>query len=231
MNDINTIEDLYSMLDRYTEGVDWDTFYTKRDKPAPFLEHNKLPDKCVVDFIREHRIGNACEFGCGEGRNAIYLAKNDVDVAAYDLSEIAIENAKRNARESKAEKAVFQAGNLFALDFKNRKFDLVIDSGVFHHLAPHRRLQYRDIVSSILAENGYFILLCFAADGDGADVVDDYEFYRSRQTGTAFTEERLKAFWGEKFDFVELRRGENVAEPQMWESEYLYVCVLKRRSD
>jgi cyclopropane fatty-acyl-phospholipid synthase-like methyltransferase len=26
-------------------------------------------------------------FGCGEGRNAIYLAKNDVDTEAYDLSE------------------------------------------------------------------------------------------------------------------------------------------------
>ncbi len=28
MPEINTLEDLYSMLDRYTEGVDWDTFYT-----------------------------------------------------------------------------------------------------------------------------------------------------------------------------------------------------------
>lgn len=65
-----------------------------RDKPAPFLKYNKLPDKCVVDFMREHNIKNACEFGCGEGRNAIYLAKNDVDTEAYDLSEIAIENAK-----------------------------------------------------------------------------------------------------------------------------------------
>ena len=229
MNDINTIEDLYNMLDRYTEGVDWDTFYTKRDKPAPFLKYNKLPDKCVVDFIKEHNVRSACEFGCGEGRNAIYLAKNNVDTEAYDLSEIAIENAKRNAKESNAEKALFKAGNIFALDLMNKKFDLVIDSGIFHHLAPHRRLQYRDIVSNILAENGYFILLCFAAGGDGADEVDDYEFYKSKQTGAAFTEERLKEFWGEKLDIVELRRGEDIVESRMWESSYLYICVLKRR--
>ena len=75
MNFINTIDDLFNMLDRYTEGVDWNTFYIKRDKSAPFLKYNKLPDKCVVDFIKEHSIKNACEFGCGEGRNAIYLAK------------------------------------------------------------------------------------------------------------------------------------------------------------
>ncbi len=109
MNFINTTEDLYNMLDRYTEGVDWDTFYTKRDKPAPFLKYNKLPDKCVVDSIKEHNVENACEFGCGEGRNAIYLAKNNVAIEAYDLSEIAIENAKRSAEESKAEKVVFKA--------------------------------------------------------------------------------------------------------------------------
>ena len=217
------------MLDRYTEGVDWNAFYTKRDKPAPFLKYNKLPDKCVVDFIKKHNIRSACEFGCGEGRNSIYLAKNNVDTEAYDLSEIAIENAKINAKESNAEKVIFKAENIFALDLMNKKFDLVIDSGIFHHLSPHRRLHYRDIVSSILEENGYFILLCFASGGDGADEIDDYEFYRSKQTGVAFTEERLKMFWGEKFDILELRRGEDIVESRMWESSYLYICVLKRR--
>ncbi|XCP85927.1 class I SAM-dependent methyltransferase [Roseburia hominis] len=230
MHYINTIEDLYDMLDQYTEGVDWNTFYTKRDKPAPFLKYNKLPDKCVVEFIREHNIKSACEFGCGEGRNAIYLSGNDIETEAYDLSEVAIENAKRNARDSKAEKVIFKAGDIFALDLTNKRFELVIDSGIFHHLSPHRRLQYRDIVSNILVENGYFILLCFAAGGDGADEIDDYEFYKSRQTGVAFTKERLEEFWGAKFDIVELRKGENVVDSQMWESEYLYICVLKKRN-
>ena len=228
MNYINTMEDLFHMLDRYTEGVDWDTFYTNRDKPAPFLKYNKLPDKCVVDFMKRHAIKNACEFGCGEGRNAIYLAKNDIYTEAYDLSEIAIENARKNARESNVERVVFKAENIFELDLRNKRFDLVIDSGIFHHLTPHRRLQYRDIVSNILTENGYFILLCFAAGEDGADEVDDYDFYRRKQTGVAFTEERLKEFWGEKFGVVDLHKGENIVDNQMWESEYLYVCVFKK---
>lgn len=229
MNQINTMEDLFEMLDKYTEGVDWNAFYTKRDKPAPFLKYNKLPDKCVVDFIKEHDIKNACEFGCGEGRNAIYLAKNDVDIEAYDSSEVAIENAKRNAQESNAEKVIFKAANIFTLNLPEKKFDLVIDSGIFHHLAPHRRLQYRDIVSSTLAKDGYFILLCFAAGEEGADEVDDYAFYKSKQTGVAFTKERLREFWGEKFDVVDLHKGENIVDAQMWESEYLYVCVFKNK--
>ena len=76
MNNINTVEDLYLMLDKYTEGVNWNNLYMKRNKPASFLKYNTLPDKCVADFINQHRIGKACEFGCGEGRNMICLAKS-----------------------------------------------------------------------------------------------------------------------------------------------------------
>lgn len=157
------------------------------NKPAPFLKYNTLPDKCVVDFINQHRIGKACEFGCGEERNAIYLAKNNIDVDAYDLSDVAIGNAKKNAAKNGAEKAHFHAKNIFAL-----------------------------------------VLLCFAAGEDGADEINDYEFYRSRQTGTAFTEERLREFWGEKFDIAKIRKGENIVDSYMWENEFLYICLLKK---
>ena len=228
MNFINSTEDLYRMLDRFTQGVDWDCFYTERDKPAPFLKFNKSPDKCVVDFLKEHSIKKACEFGCGEGRNAIYLARHGVAVEAFDSSEVAIENAKRIAKESGAGRAAFVAGNIFALDLTGKKYELVIDSGIFHHLPPHRRLQYRDMVSDILEENGYLILVCFLAGGEGADEVDDYEFYKSKQTGTAFTEEKLRRFWGEKFEMMEIRKGDDIARPEMWESSFMYICLLKK---
>lgn len=229
MSEINTVEDLYSMLDRYTEGVDWDTFYTLRDKPAPFLKFNTVPDKCVVDFISGHKVQTACEFGCGEGRNAVYLAKQAISVDAYDLSEVAIRNAQQNAEKSNVENVRFKAGNIFVEPIQGQKFDLVIDSGLFHHLPPHRRLQYRDIISDILKENGYFLLTCFAAGGEGADVIEDYEFYQNRQTGTAFTPERLTTFWKEKFEIVELRKGEDIAQPQAWESSILYIVILRKK--
>lgn len=230
MGDINTVADLYRMLDRDTEGVNWEDFYIRRDKPAPFLKYNRLPDRCVADFIRGHAVKTACEFGCGEGRNAIYLQKNHIDTEAYDLSEAAIGNAKRIAEQCGVKGLALQAGNLFELDFSGRKFDLVIDSGLFHHLSPHRRLQYRETVSDILAPNGHFLLLCFAAGAGGADVIDDAAFYKSRQTGAAFTPKRLRRFWGEDFDILTLRQGEDVADGQVWESSLLFICLLKKKS-
>lgn len=60
-----------------------------------YLLFNLFYDYLIESGVKEHNIRSACEFGCGEGRNSIYLAKNNIDTEAYDLSEIAIENAKK----------------------------------------------------------------------------------------------------------------------------------------
>lgn len=225
---IDTVQDLYEMLDRYTEGVDWDSFYTLRDKPAPFLKYSDIPDQCIVDFLETHTVKTACEFGCGEGRNSIYLANRGIQTDAFDLSGTAIQNARKKAADAHTEAVTFQTGNIFALDFSGKQYDLIVDSGVFHHLPPHRRLQYRELVSKLLSPEGYFILLCFAAGEGGAEEVDDCEFYRSRQTGAAFTTDRLRTFWGGHLHIRELRKGRDILTPNAWETHYLYICVLQK---
>lgn len=99
--EINTLKDLYTMLDDFTGGVNWEAFYDKRDQPAPFLVYNQAPDHFLVEFLREHTVQSAVEFGCGEGRNAICLAQNGAFAEAYDLAENAIENARSFAARKK----------------------------------------------------------------------------------------------------------------------------------
>ena len=42
--EINSYEDLFNVLDRINESIDWNTFYEKRVIKAPFLVNNMLPD-------------------------------------------------------------------------------------------------------------------------------------------------------------------------------------------
>lgn len=156
--EVNSIEDLYEVLDRLTESIDWNTFYSKRNMKAPFLLNNTLPDKAITQFIEKHKIETALEFGCGEGRNAIYLAKNGIDVLAIDSSEIAIRNAKDNAKGFD-KNLKFVASDCLSFDYANMSYDLAIDSGMFHHLAPHRRLEYRDLLKAVINPKGF--LLCY----------------------------------------------------------------------
>ena len=225
--DINTIEDLFHMLDQYTKGVQWEVFYTERSKPAPFLTNNKTPDKHIVDFMQHYSAKHAIEFGCGEGRNAIYLAQNGVSVDAFDLSEVAIQNAQKAAQEAHLSSISFEACDIFQKSYTHHAYDLAVDCGLFHHLSPHR-LHYLEILKFVLQKNGYFLLLCFA-DGEGAaDDVDDYAFYQARHVGVSFTEERLRSFFSKDFAIVQIEKGSDIHTPEMLESPYLYKCLFQK---
>ncbi|MBO4748847.1 MAG: class I SAM-dependent methyltransferase [Lachnospiraceae bacterium] len=223
--EINNYEELFEVLDRLNESIDWNTFYGERVMKAPFLVNNTLPDKMITEFVATHSIGDAVEFGCGEGRNAIFLAKKGIDVVAIDSSDVAIRNAKDKAEG--LDNVRFICESFLAVDFEDQKYDLVIDSGMFHHLAPHRRLQYRELLKEILKEDGYFLLLCFSADEEGAEELDDLEFYTKRNTGVSFSEQRLRDFFGSDFEIISIeKRGQEMTDEYI-DIPLLYGCVMK----
>ena len=223
--EINNYEDLFQVLDRLNESIDWNNFYAERVMKAPFLVNNTLPDKMITEFVKTHSIRDAVEFGCGEGRNAIFLAKREIDVVAIDSSDIAISNAKDKVEGLKNVR--FICSDFLTVDFENRKYDLIIDSGMFHHLAPHRRLQYRELLKELLKGNGYFVLLCFSADEGGAEELDDLEFYTKRNTGVSFSEQRLRDFFGSDFEIISIeKRGQETTEEYI-DIPLLYGCVMK----
>ena len=226
--EVNSVEDLFEVLDRLNEHVDWNSFYAERSMKAPFLLNNTLPDKVVTEFIKKHSIKTAVEFGCGEGRNTIYLAKNGIDVLAIDSSDIAIKNAKKNA-ESFQKNIKFAASDFLSVDYTNKTFDLAIDSGMFHHLAPHRRLQYRDLLKTVIKKDGFFILLCFAADAGGADEVDDMQFYLGRNTGTAFSEQRIRSFFSSDFEIISIDKCSQSITEEYIDIPFLYSCNMRRK--
>lgn len=226
--EINKLEDLYEMLDTMTEGISWDEFYANRDKPAPFLKFSNLPDKLVVDFLKEHKVKDAIEFGCGEGRNAIYLGQNNITVEGFDLSEVAINNARKIVEKQGLQDVSFTLGNVFKMSFE-KQYDLVIDSGMFHHLFPHRRLHYREILNNILKNDGYFLLICFATGENGGDDVDDYAIYKQKQLGVTFTPKRIRDFFGDDFDIISIEQCEEMLTDKYMEIPYLYKCLMQKK--
>ena len=48
--EINNYVDLFLVLDRLNESIDWNTFYAERVMKAPFLANNMLPDNFGSDF-------------------------------------------------------------------------------------------------------------------------------------------------------------------------------------
>ncbi|WP_421378461.1 methyltransferase domain-containing protein [Bacillus salacetis] len=206
---IRSNKDVLEMLDvllQEQRTFDWDAFYTDRDKPVPFFED--LPDENLVEYVTKGMIksGRVLELGCGPGRNAIYLAEKGFSVDAVDSSEQGIKWAKERSEYKKLDINFIQ-GNIFHLEFEERSYDVVYDSGCFHHIPPHRRMSYIDLVERALKPGGYFALTSFIEDGPlGGARISDWDVYRykSMKGGLGYSEEKLKTIFG-KFSPIEIR--------------------------
>ena len=212
---IYSYEDLLEMLDSLLREPNhfWNEFYSNREKGIPFFKN--IPDENLVDYFDQNlfKPGKVLELGCGPGRNAIFFAEKGCSVDAVDLSKESLKWAKERAIESNVN-INFIESNIFDLEVDEEVYDIIYDSGCFHHIAPHRRLSYVNFVKSVLKPNGYFALNCFVPSGEfGGAEISDWEVYRIRslQGGLGYSEEKLKTIFKD-FRVVQIRKMKEVKQ-------------------
>ena len=222
---INNYDDIMEFLDEKVASVSWDEFYGERSFAAPFITQNTMPDENLVEFVNNGvPIKTAVELGCGEGRNAIFMAAQGISVAALDISHTAVENAKLLAKE-RGVTVDFRCEDIIKGNISG-EYDFVYDSGLLHHLPPHRRITYLELLHKILNPNGYFGLTCFAWGENIADEVDDWAFYEQKfSAGVAFTKERLVELFSPYFDVVEIRKYRNHVPGTIQGLQFMWVCL------
>ena len=99
--------------------------------------------------------------GGGTGEHALYLASKGHEVCGIDFVPVAIERAQEKAK-SRGLKAQFKVGSVLELDKLGKKFDTVIDSGLFHVFSDDDRQRYVEGLATILKPGGRLFLLCFS---------------------------------------------------------------------
>jgi SAM-dependent methyltransferase len=201
----------------------WNRFFSDRAKPCPFFVD--WPDENLVDWFDSGRLapGRVLELGCGHGRNAIFMASRGCAVDAIDFSAEALGWARENAHKADV-RLNLQYGSIFDAVIDDGAYDLVYDSGCFHHIAPHRRKTYVDLVTRALKPGGHFGLVSFRPEG--TEGFTDQQVYEHGHLGggLGYTEERLRTLWDrEPFTTQELRQmkktnghGERFGEDFLW---------------
>lgn len=99
------------------------------------------------------------DIGCGEGKDAVFFARNGYDVSAFDIADTGLDKAKNLAEAFGVEVNFFQA-NL--LDYRlEHTFDIIFSSGVLHYLTKGLRSEIMQNYKAHTAEEGIHALNVF----------------------------------------------------------------------
>jgi SAM-dependent methyltransferase len=210
------------------EGPWWDAFYQDRAKPCPFFV--PFPDESLAHWLDGRLIqpGRALDLGCGHGRNAIFLARRGFSVEGVDYSREALDWAA--ARVAEAGVAVTLTNrSVFEWEPEPASYDLVYDSGCFHHIPPHRRLGYVELVVRALKPGGWFGLTCFRPEGGSGYSDDEVYEHRSMAGGLGFTEERLREIWSQGLQVRRVRQmNKPSADSGLFGEDFLWVLLAQK---
>ena len=92
------------------------------------------------------------DIGCGEGKDAVFLARNGYQVTAFDVSVQGIAKSKELAERCGVNVDFFRAD---VRDFRAQTdYDVVFSSGVFHYLPQKLREDVIDNLKTHTAPNG-----------------------------------------------------------------------------
>lgn len=111
-------------------------------------------DMCfeVMKLLPPTRPLKVLDIGCGEGKDAVFFAKNGYKVSAFDITVSGIEKAKRLAEQHCVDVNFFTAD---AADFRlESEFDVIFCSGVLHFIPEELRLEIFDNYRTYTSEGG-----------------------------------------------------------------------------
>ncbi|MFF0338295.1 class I SAM-dependent methyltransferase [Kribbella sp. NPDC004875] len=202
---ISTVDQLFEVLDQVVGASPrgdrshasateyWTSLLTTPGHPLAI----QLPDEPLVDWYERGLLGQldgkrVLDVGCGGGRNARWFAEQGATVDGIDLAAGLLDVV----RPSMPAGVTLSALDVLRDSLPDCQFDVVYDSGCFHHVAPHRRITYLRRVLSLVRPGGRFGVVTFAAER--METPSDLEIVTSGDTsgGMAFSLDDLRGIFG-----------------------------------
>ena len=142
-------------------GLPWDASY--HDGPAPW--DIGRPQPAIVRLASAGGFtGAVLDAGCGTGENALHIASLGVPVLGIDVAGTALAIAREKAVHCGIE-VEFAAADAFQLERLGRRFETVLDCGLFHTFDVNEQPGYVASLASVTEHNGTLYVLCFSDEG------------------------------------------------------------------
>lgn len=196
---IGSIDELFETLDQTfaaREGGDrtnaasagfWEQLLRREGHPL----NTSLPDEPLVDWYERGLLGNVTrvlDVGCGNGRNGQWLAKRGADVVGVDLAAAVLDEVRPILPSTMAVHTL----DILRDPLPAGPYDLIYDSGCFHHLAPHRRITYLQRLLPLLRLGGHYAIVAFSEERQPSPSDRDILTTGDTAGGTSFTLDDLE---------------------------------------
>ena len=142
-------------------GRPWDASY--HGGPAPW--DTGRPQPAIVRLAAGGGFtGAVLDAGCGTGENALQVASLGLPVLGVDVAETALGIARAKAEERGIE-IEFAVADALRLERLGRRFDTVLDCGLFHSFDADERPGYVASLATVTERGGTLYVLCFSDEG------------------------------------------------------------------
>jgi SAM-dependent methyltransferase len=188
---------------------------------------SQLPDEPLVDWHQRGLLGDldgarVLDVGCGAGRNTRWFAGQGATVDGIDLAKDLLDQL----RPAMPATVTLTATDVLRDPLPDREYDVVYDSGCFHHIAPHRRITYLQRVLPLVRPGGRFGIVTFAAER--MEAPSDFDVVATGDTygGMSFALDDLRAIFADLTP-VELRAGQ-ADRPDTFAPDFLNAALFTR---
>jgi tellurite methyltransferase len=134
-----------------------------------YTEHKEVfneggPSPIVEDVLKYRHEGRVLDLGAGQGRNALFLARQGFDVKAIDLSEVGIAHISKAAEDEQlALKA--EIGDVLAIT-PGEHFDVIVNTAVLHKLREEQGLGFVQKMKDLTNDGGLNVIAGLTKEGD-----------------------------------------------------------------
>ncbi len=118
------------------------------------------PQPCFVK-VADQISGAVLDSGCGTGDLSLFLARRGCRVTGIDFMPEPIRRARAKA-ESESSTATFIVKDVLTLSEWDKRFDTIVDSGVFHVFGDDDRKKYVQGLGHVLKPGGKLYFACFS---------------------------------------------------------------------
>jgi SAM-dependent methyltransferase len=172
---------------------DWNLLY-KNEIVTNMPWYNEKLDHDLEEEVVQRRIPSGTDnklldLGTGPGTQAICLSELGFNVTGSDLSEYAIEKARKIS-----DRVNFIVDDILDSKFNENEFEYIFDRGCFHVLPINERSRYVSKVKNILKKNGILFLKCFS----DKEMLIEQGPYR-------FSPDKIKETFGNDFEILSIK--------------------------